>query len=282
MYIDSVMNYTGSKFKLLNQILPEFDFTKKNFVDVFCGGGSVYANVVDKYEKIIINDIIAELIGIHKGIIENDLIINDTKKLCETLKESQEDFLKLRENYNNNPTPSGLWALILSCNSNLMRFNQKGKFNQTWGKRSFNISTEKKVKLFKEHIRNYSDKIYFKSGSFSEIEIESDTFYYLDPPYTFIKNDDGEIGNKQISEAGYNSYYYKEDDINLRNFCHKINDIGSTFVISGVLEHGGKTTWILDKLIKDGFSVKELNFDYERVNKTNQSKNTKEVIIKNF
>jgi DNA adenine methylase Dam len=282
MYIDSVMNYTGSKFKLLNQILPEFDFTKKNFVDVFCGGGSVYANVVDKYEKIIINDIIAELIGIHKGIIENDLIINDTKKLCETLKESQEDFLKLRENYNNNPTPAGLWALILSCNSNLMRFNQKGKFNQTWGKRSFNISTEKKVKLFKEHIRNYSDKIYFKSGSFSDIEIESDTFYYLDPPYAFIKNDDGEIGNKQISEAGYNSYYYKEDDINLRNFCHKINDIGSTFVISGVLEHGGKTTWILDKLIKDGFSVKEINFNYEGVNKTNQSKNTKEVIIKNF
>ena len=282
MYIDSVMNYTGSKFKLLNQLLPEFDYNKGIFVDVFCGGGSVYANVVDKYDKIIINDIIKELIGIHKGIIESDLIIDDTKKLCETLKESQEDFLKLRENYNNNPTPAGLWALILSCNSNLMRFNQKGKFNQTWGKRSFNISTEKKVKSFTEHIRKYSDKIYFKSGSFSEIEIKSDTFYYLDPPYAFIKNDDGEIGNKQISEAGYNSYYYKDDDINLRNFCHKINDIGSTFVISGVLEHGGKTTWILDKLIKDGFSVKELNFDYERVNKTNQSKNTKEVIIKNF
>lgn len=276
------MNYTGSKFKLLNQLLPEFDYNKETFVDVFCGGGSVYANVVDKYDKIIINDIITELIGIHKGIIENDLIINDTKKLCETLKESQEDFLKLRENYNSNPTPAGLWALILSCNSNLMRFNQKGKFNQTWGKRSFNISTEKKVKSFTEHIRNYSDKIHFKSGSFSEIEIESDTFYYLDPPYAFIKNDEGEIGNKQISEAGYNSYYYKEDDINLRNFCQKINDIGSTFVISGVLEHGGKTTWILDRLIKDGFSVKELNFDYERVNKTNQIKNTKEVIIKNF
>ena len=282
MYIDSVMNYTGSKFKLLNQLLPEFDYNKGTFVDVFCGGGSVYTNIVDKYDNIIVNDIISDLIGIHKGIIESDLIIDDTKKLCETLKESQEDFLKLRENYNNNPTPAGLWALILSCNSNLMRFNQKGNFNQTWGKRSFNISTEKKVKSFTEHIRKYSDKIYFKSGSFSEIEIKSDTFYYLDPPYAFIKNDDGEIGNKQISEAGYNSYYYKDDDINLRNFCHKINEIGSTFVISGVLEHGGKTSWILDKLIKDGFSVKELNFDYERVNKTNQSKNTKEVIIKNF
>jgi DNA adenine methylase Dam len=281
MYIDSVMNYTGSKFKLLNQILPEFDYTKSNFVDVFCGGGSVYTNVVNKYEKITINDIIPELIGIHKGIIEGDDIINKTKLLCSTLKESQDDFIKLREDYNKNPTPEGLWALILSCNSNLMRFNQKGNFNQTWGRRSFNTNTEKKVNDFKNHIRNYSDKIHFKSGSFNEIEIESDTFYYLDPPYGYIK-DGNDIGTKQISEAGYNSYYYKNDDINLRNFCHKINDIGSTFVISGVLEHGGKTTWILDKLIEDGFSVKDLNYNYEKINKTSKSKETREVIIKNF
>jgi len=280
--VETPFNFTGSKFKLLNQLLPEFDYTKNNFVDVFCGGGSVYTNIVDKYQSILVNDVISDLIGIHSGLLKDDEVIESTKNLCETLKESQEDFLKLRENYNNNPTPAGLWALILSCNSNLMRFNKKGKFNQTWGKRSFNISTEKKVKSFTDHIRKYSDKIYFKSGGFSEIEIESDTFYYLDPPYGFIKNDDGEIGNKQITEAGYNSYYYKEDDINLRNFCHKINEIGSTFVISGVLEHGGKTSWILDKLIKDGFSVKELNFNYEKISKTNNKKNTVEVIIKNF
>lgn len=39
-YIDGVMNYTGSKFKLLEQILPNFDYTKEKFVDLFCGGGS--------------------------------------------------------------------------------------------------------------------------------------------------------------------------------------------------------------------------------------------------
>ena len=41
-YVEGVMNYTGSKYKLLSQLLPEMDYKKKTFVDVFCGGGSVY------------------------------------------------------------------------------------------------------------------------------------------------------------------------------------------------------------------------------------------------
>ena len=50
--IETPFNYTGSKFKLLEQILPEFDYNKPYFIDLFMGGGSVYTNVVDKYEKL--------------------------------------------------------------------------------------------------------------------------------------------------------------------------------------------------------------------------------------
>ena len=52
--IETPFNYTGSKFKLLPQLLPEMDYSKNDFVDLFCGGGSVYTNVVDKYQKIIV------------------------------------------------------------------------------------------------------------------------------------------------------------------------------------------------------------------------------------
>ena len=42
-YINTPFNYTGSKIKLLDQILPEMDYTKKYFVDLFTGGGvSIY------------------------------------------------------------------------------------------------------------------------------------------------------------------------------------------------------------------------------------------------
>jgi site-specific DNA-adenine methylase len=102
-----------------------------------------------------------------------------------------------------------------------------------------------------ETIKRFKEKIKFESKSFEMIEIDENMMIYIDPPYGFVKDKSGEIGNKQISEAGYNNFYHQKDDLNLYQFCHKINEIGSSFMISGVLEHGGQTTWILDKLIFD-------------------------------
>lgn len=114
-YIDGVMNYTVLKFKLLEQLLPEMDYTKPYFVDLFCGGGSVYTNVVDRFEKVVPNDVIKDLIGIHQSLINSDDIISDTKGLCPG-KNNQEGFVKLREDYNSNPTPSKLLGTYVIIN----------------------------------------------------------------------------------------------------------------------------------------------------------------------
>jgi len=131
-YINTPFNYTGSKYKLLEQIIPKFDYNKEIFIDLFTGGGSVYTNVLDKYDKVLANDIISELIEIHKSLLLGDDIISKTKTISNT-KENQELFLKLRDNFNKERKPEQLWALMLGCTSNLMRFNQQGNFNQTWG-----------------------------------------------------------------------------------------------------------------------------------------------------
>lgn len=220
MYINTPFNYTGSKFKLLEQILPHFDYTKNTFVDMFDGGGSVYTNVLDKFNKIYVNDIIEELIGIHKELLKSDDIIFKTKELCVD-KDDQEGFIKLRSDYNENKTPEKLWSLMLSSTNNMMRFNKSFLYNQTFGFRTWNISTEKKVTEFTNHIRQYKDKIKFKSTHFNNIPIIENTFYYADPAYGYILNKN-EIGNKQISEAGYNCYYEKQDDIQLYNYLHKL------------------------------------------------------------
>jgi DNA adenine methylase Dam len=278
--IETPFNFTGSKFKLLSQLLPEFDYSKETFVDVFCGGGSVYTNIVDRYNQIEVNDVISDLIGIHKGLIDGDDIIEKTKSICPD-KTDEVTYSNLRNDYNNNPTPDKLWALMLSCTSNMMRFNQKFNFNQTFGKRTWNTSTEKKVEDFKNHIREYKDKVVFTSKSFYELDVKSNTMYYLDPPYGRVKNDDGSIGKKQISEAGYNAFWKEDDDKRLYEFIHKINDIGSSFMVSGVLYHNRLTCWMLDKLINDGFYKKSLSFDYNKVSRVG-NKETVEVIIKNY
>lgn len=266
--IETPFNYTGSKFKLLEQILPELDYTKECFIDLFTGGGSVYTNILDRYTKVISNDVISDLVGIHQSLLDNDDIITDTKSLC-PIKGDSESFGLLRSNYNQNPTPSGLWALMLSSTNNMMRFNQKFKYNQTYGNRGWNPNTDKKVDIFKKHIRKYKDNIRFTSKTFNDFEISSNKIMvYCDPPY---KN----------SEAGYNAYWKNDDEDKLYEYLKKIDRFGSSFMISGVLSHNKVRSILLDKLISDGYRYKELNFNYNKVSRVGK-KETTEVIIMNY
>jgi DNA adenine methylase Dam len=281
MYINTPLNYTGSKFKLLDQILPLFDYTKSNFVDLFTGGGVVYTNVLDRYDNIIINDIIEDIIGIHKSLYtNNNKFIEEVKSLCIS-KDDSNGYNDLRNSYNNEKSSSKLYALMLSCNNNMIRFNKKFNFNQTFGKRTFNDNTQKKIDDSFEHYKKYPNKVDFRSEHFMNIPIKSNTFYYVDPPYGYTKTTDNEMSRKQISEAGYNAFWNKEDDIKLYNYLKEIDSIGSTFMISGVLKHNNEVCWILDKLINDNYNYIELDYNYNKVSK-NGNKDTIEIIIKNY
>jgi len=273
MYIETPFNFTGSKYKILDQILPLFDYNKKIFVDLFAGGGSVYTNVIDKYDK--------DLVLIQKRLISTDGVIDKVKKYC-VEKTDSEGYLNLRKDYNENPTPEKLWSLMLCCTNNMLRFNQKFEFNQTFGKRTYNSNTEKKVINYINNVRPYKNKLIFSFKRFNDIPIVMKSFYYIDPPYGYIMNDDGSMGNKQISEAGYNAYYKKEDDEALYNYVHKINDVGATFLMSGVLEHDGKKSWILNKLISEGFNYLTIDLNYSKVSRKKIDKGTKEIVLFNY
>ena len=267
-FINTPMNYTGSKFKILDQILPEFDYTKNTFIDLFTGGSSIYTNVLDKYNKIIINDIIEDLVGIHKELLESDKIIDSTKRIC-PVKGDKESFLNLRISYNENKSPDKLWALMLSSTNNMLRFNKKFLYNQTYGERGWNSNIDKKLEIYKEHIRKYKDKIEHLSLNFNDVQVlNSDYMVYIDPPYS-------------NTEAGYNSYWNKDDDDKLFNYCINLNKIGASFIVSGSLKHNDNSCRLLDRLIEYGFVYKELKFDYNKVSRIG-NKDTKEIIIKNF
>ena len=164
----------------------------------------------------------------------------------------------------------------------MMRFNQKFKYNQTYGERGWNPNTDVKVEKFTNHIRQYKDKIKFISKPFYDVNFESDNImYYIDPPYGRIKSEDGSISKKQISEAGYNAFWKEDDDLKLYKYITDIHKSGSSFMVSGVLEHNGSVCWMLDKLISDGFNYKKLSFDYNKVSRKG-NKETCEVIIKNY
>jgi len=211
----------------------------------------------------------------------NDNIISEVKKIVPN-KNDKEAFLKLRKSYNEEKTAVKLWALMLSSTNNMMRFNKQFQYNQTFGKRSFSDATQKKIDIFTQHIRKYKDKIIFSSVEFYKIKPKQNTFIYIDPPYSHILNSDGTMGNKQISEAGYNNYFSKEHNIKLYEYIKILNNSNNTFMISGVLEHKGKKSWILTKLIEEGFNYKELTFDYTGVARRKNKYKTREIIITNY
>jgi DNA adenine methylase Dam len=268
MYVNGYLNYTGSKFKLLNQIIPNLDTTKKYFIDLFTGSFVVAANVANLYEQILANDIIPELIQIHQQLLENNTIIEKTKSICPNTKE---EFLNLRNSFNENKSPEKLWALILSCTNNLMRFNKKFQFNQTYGERKWNQNTDKKVSEFVNNTKQYKNKFILTSKHFNEIQITKPSMIYIDPPYS-------------ETEAGYNAYWNKEDDILLYNYCNNINKINSSFMVSGILgEHkNNKRSILIDKLIQDGYNYKLLEHNYEKVARIKNNKNSQEIIITNY
>jgi DNA adenine methylase Dam len=271
LMVNTPFNYTGSKFKLLDQLIPNFDYTKKYFVDLFCGGGSVYTNVVNNYEKVLVNDIIKELIDIHKELVnEPQSIISKTKSVLVN-KDDADGFMELRKSFNSDKSGNKLWALMLSCTNNMMRFNKSFEFNQTFGKRSWNDSTEKKVNEFVEHISKFKDKLYFISKDFVEIKPTNPSMIYIDPPYT-------------NTEAGYNAYWSKTKESQLYDYIIEMNNMGHSFMLSGVLgEHkNNEKSEIIYKLLELGFKSKILDYDYDKIARKKNSKNSQEIIIYNY
>jgi DNA adenine methylase Dam len=265
-YINTPFNYTGSKFKLLPQILPLFDYRKSMFVDLFTGGGSVYTNIVDKFDKVLINDIIPELIEIHKQILKPNFI--EKVKQIVPPKDDQEMFLQLRKSFNEEKTPEKLYALMLSSTNNMIIFNKKFEYNQTFGKRSFNNSTQLKIDQFINTLKD-KDNIFYSHKHFIEIPIKQNIFYYVDPPYS-------------NTEAGYNSYWNKDDDVRLFNYLLSIDKIGSSFAVSGVLSHNDTPCVLLDLLIENKFKLHELEHNYSKVARDKSDKKTVEVLITNY
>ena len=279
--INTALNFTGSKFKLLPQILPELDYTKKHFVDLFTGSFVVAANVLPHYETVLANDIIGDLVEIHEFLcFQPDDFIKEVKALCAN---NPEEYAALRSSYNRDKTAAKLYALMLCCTNNMMRFNQKFEFNQTYGKRTFNDSTAKKLVAFIEYVTPYRDKVTFQKGHFKNVKANGreKQMWYIDPPYGFTIGQFNNMSKKQISEAGYNAFWSRESEVKLFDTIRQLDKFGHSFMVSGLLEHKGQTSWLMSKLIADGFRHIVLDCNYDKVSRVEVSDSV-EVIVMNY
>lgn len=294
-------NYTGGKFKLLDQIKPFFPETSC-FLDLFAGGGNVGIN--SDSTKIIFNDVNSKIIGLldYFKITNTTLLLKEIDEIikyyglsrtdtysyeyynCNSSKGlskfNKEKFLKLRKDYNIKVLKGFedwimLYVLIVFSFNNQIRFNRKGEFNLPVGKRDFNIKMRNKVTLFSEALKNRD--IHFQVNDFRNIRLDlmpSDTFIYCDPPYL-------------ITTATYNEsgQWTENDEKELLNFLNEADKGGYKFALSNVLKSKNMENKILISWAKENdYRINYLSKSYSNSNyqRKNGDKKSEEVLITNY
>ena len=301
--VQSPLNYTGGKFKLLPQLLPLFPSNIDCFVDLFGGGCNVGINVTA--QKYIYNDNCEPLIQLFKVMksiepytfIEKVERIIQEYKLSDTKNKGYEfyncnssdglgsynktNYLKLKSDFNKMKIKDEnyyitLYVLIVYSFNNQIRFNGKGEFNLPVGKRDFNQKMCDKVSDFITIMQRQNAT--FLNKDFRNIDMSMLTnkdFVYADPPYL-------------ITCASYNEKggWKENDEQDLLLLLDRLTQHGVKFALSNVLESKGKENTILKSWIENNprYRLIDLNYSYNNANYHRQNKEhkTREVLIVNY
>lgn len=302
--IQSPLNYTGGKYKLLPQILPLFPANIETFVDLFCGGCNVGVNVaarrhiyndLDKRLPYLYNtfknldkEVTFELI--YKVIDDYGLSLASKHGYayynCESgsglAQYNRARFIRLRDDFNNKLGEDYyyyimLYVLIVYAFNNQIRFNSKGEYNLPAGKRDFNDKMAAKLSAFIDVLKAQSCK--FICGDFRDFDIRSLTdgdFVYLDPPYL-------------ITCATYNEKdgWNEKDETDLYAYIDSLDGRGIRFALSNVMRSKGRENRLLmawTEANADKYKVTQLSYSYSNSNYHIKDKRSgsDEVLITNY
>ena len=301
--IQSPLNYTGGKYKLLPQILPFFPHKINKFVDLFCGGCNVGINV--NANLYIYNDSCCSLINLYSVMqrIGCEEFINGLESVitrynlsdvktkgynfygCNSSdglsKYNREYYIKLRRDVNkstiyNDEYYIKLYALIVYAFNNQIRFNKNGEFNLPPGKRDFNQKMYDKLVKFLNKLHSQNAKFYnFDFNALDLSYLNEKDFVYADPPYL-------------ITCASYNEKggWTFVNECDLLKLLDSLSERNIKFALSNVIESKGKTNEILSDWImsKQNYRMIDLKYTYKNANyhRQNKESKTREILIINY
>lgn len=300
--VQSPINYTGGKGKLLDQILPMFPNDINRFVDLFCGGCNVGLNV--KANEVYYNDYNKQVINLFKTLkkIKKDNILDSIFEIIDEYnlslvskygyeyyncnssegvgKYNRDKFNRLRLDYNemkkNNNAYILLYVLIVYAFNNQIRFNNKGEYNLPVGKRDFNVKMQNKLVSFVERVNEQNCT--FTSRDFRLFDISNlnkNDFVYIDPPYLITCATYNELGG-----------WTDRDEKALLEFLDNLDNKKIKFALSNVLETKGNKNHTLINWLNERkkMNVYHLNYSYSNCNYHTKNKNSicDEVLITNY
>lgn len=281
-YIKSPLNYTGGKFKILDDLFLLFPPKIDTFVDMFAGGFNVGINA--DANRIICNDHINYLIELYKYLkdTETKKIVSDIKKRIKEFDlslENKEGYKKLRERYNKNKNIVDFFVLICYSFNHQIRFNNSHEFNTPFGKdRScYNESIEKNLIGFSNMLKTKS--VEFTNNDFTNIDYDNlgeNDFVYCDPPYLIT------TGSYNDGKRGFKDWTEKEEK-ELLDLLDNLNKRKIKFALSNVFYHKGlKNKTLINWSKKYKVNYIDKNYNNCSYHFKNRTAKTVEVLVTNY
>lgn len=289
MFYQGPITYQGNKRRLMPQIKPLLK-TAEVFVDLFCGSGTVGLNA--PAETVVLNDLNRSVVELLRYLAETpyNVVYDNVRKLSfdykllflaegsikrkEVHELNKGGYLRLREDYNREPSVEKLLVLVLYGFNKQVRFNRKGKFNNPPGDDTFNSGAQRKIKEYQKRAKEINLRFFtWDFRNWEHFHLHSSTMYYADPPYL-------------ITDAAYSAGWGEEDEKDLLGFLDHKNVNGDFFALSNVTETGGKKNELLLDWLNTHpeYKVHHLEASYNNSNyqRKNNEQPTKEVLVTNY
>lgn len=269
--IKSPLNYTGSKYSILNEITKVLPKHISTFIDIMGGAFNVGVNVVA--EKVIYNEFLPHTFNIIKTLLTEDsnYIINKVETIISEFKlekANKENYILLRNDYNNTKDIYKLFVLHMYCFQNQMRFNGKLEFNSPVGNCSYNSTLTERIQKFIPRTINYE----LFNLSYKDLDIthlDKDSVFYFDPPY-FITNATYNDGKRGF--VGWNA----DEETKLLEYITFLHENGFKFILSNVIYHNENTNYILAEWVNTH------KFNVVNIDNVGAKNTRDEVIITNY
>ena len=190
--IKSPLKYQGSKLKLVPWIkeIAQFNPDKEKWIEPFFGSGVVGLNMDAQVARV--NDINPHVVNLFKMLNDNSYFLGGMKATLDTHDKllrrfGEEYYYEMREHFNENFNPNTLLFLNHTCFNGVMRFNQKGKYNVPFCKKTDKLSESYREDLYNrlQYAKEVTKDWGFYSIDYKEMFMGLDTscVVYLDPPY---------------------------------------------------------------------------------------------------
>ena len=282
--IQPPVNYTGSKYRLMGQLLEHLPQGCETFYDYFGGSGCVSINMSEYANKIVYNDRDKNLVKLMQSLYSQDPVelIKEVHSVIEQWGMGcgkKDEFHAFREYFNLDPfnkTSAEFITLIFHSFSSAIRYNVAGtKITSSSGGDQAFFRDSHEPRIIKVSNALKQPEMEFTALDLYNIDFDKPQpldFVYIDPPYL------------ASGKTMYSQFWGEEQEYYLLEKLDQLNERGVDFAVSNALFSKGKVNSILEEWAKQ-YNIIDLNISYKNSShQVYEGKDlpTREVLITNY